>query len=140
MLSGKIIRWINNGYVYAGSSENQPVQLSNYNDIQTLQSDITTLRNADVVIGEYNGNTSGLSPRQDINLGFRPRYVFCSGTMYDSVYFQMQWQYFSVASSSAGNDALYIIDTGFSVSNRSSNYTSAYLNYEGNHYVYIAFR
>ena len=52
----------------------------------------------------------------------------------------MDWQYFSVASSAAGNDALYIIDTGFSVSNRSSSYTSAYLNCAGTHYVYLAFK
>lgn len=135
--NGKFIYYQGNMY----EKKNDTIQwiMSSENFIQ-LNNSIETLRNADVVIGEYNGNTSGSSPRQDINLGFRPRYVFCSGTMYDSVYFQMQWQYFSVASSSAGNDALYIIDTGFSVSNRSSSYTSAYLNREGNHYVYIAFR
>lgn len=116
------------------------MQLANYSDIQTLQNSINTLQNADVVIGEYNGNAQDTSSRQNINLGFRPRYIYVSGTMYDSVYFQMKWQYFSVATSSAGNDALYTTDTGFSVSNRSSSYTSTYLNYSDRHYAYIAFR
>lgn len=43
LLSGKIIRWIVNGYCYVGNSENKPVQIANYSDISNLENQITSV-------------------------------------------------------------------------------------------------
>lgn len=147
LLSGKIIRWINNGYVYAGSSENRPVQLSNYSDIQTIQNDIHTLQNADVIMGFYSGNNSSIyssqyasQSMQSINIGFKPSWIFVCATSQLSIDMRYSSIYLGCSNINSSNVSLQLSNNGFNVCNVDITDTNCYLNYSGVIYSYICFR
>lgn len=134
MPSGKLI-WQQSTLKYF-DNDNQKFRwvLSNYN-YEDIVSRLDSLERKGVS-GGYTGNADDMrSNQQNINIGFRPSYVFaCVGSVSPITDNEA---YFSVAANNVNNAVLGFTNTGFYVNNRSINGKSMWLNMKNYAYTYI---
>ena len=135
MPDGKILVYNGTPWIWRSSRIQNIITNENY---WTLANKITDIENkvSKIVSGSFTGNSDDMrSSAQNINIGFKPSYVWVCGVNYFIL--NGNEPYFSSSVNNINGVALGFTDTGFYVNNRMINGNSIWLNFLNVTYSYI---